>query len=72
MYDSELYRSLKLKVCIKSPVTHNTQTHKSKSNCCSHGEIRRTGGPTGQKLIRSDKSCLFPDRKTDNGRQIFS
>ena len=33
MYDLVLYRSLK--VCNKSLVTHNTQTHKSKSNCCN-------------------------------------
>ena len=25
----------------------------------SHGEICRTGGPTGQKLIRSDENRLF-------------
>ena len=29
----------------------------------SHGEIRRTSGPTGQKLIRSDKSHLFSGPK---------
>ena len=29
----------------------------------SHGEIRRTGGPTGQKLIRSDKSRLLSGPK---------
>ena len=40
----------------------------------SHGEIRRTGGPTGQKLIRSDKSRLFSgpkDQQTMHGRQMF-